>query len=383
MGQKWKISFSDIVFGEEEKAAVARVLESGWVTMGPEVEAFEHEFADALGARFAVAVSSGTAALHLALRVAGVGPGDEVICPSLTFVATANAVLYTGATPRFADIASARDLNISPRAIREKVNDRTRAIIVVHYGGYPCDMEAIGEIAREGGLALIEDAAHAPLATAGGRALGTLGDFGCFSFFSNKNMTCAEGGMVVTSDEEKARRLRSLRSHALTASTTERHSGRARTYDVADLGFNYRMDEIRAAIGRVQLRKCAANNARRRRIVERYRAALAGLDGLEIPFGEFRGRPSYHLFPILLAEGAGDRDRFRSEIERRGIETSIHYPPVHLTSYYRRRVPTAAEHLAVTENVASRLVTLPLHPHLSERDAEEVADAVRAALDAI
>lgn len=380
MAGRWKVPFADVVFGDEEKDAVARVLESGWVTMGPEVEAFEREFADALGAPHAVAVSNGTAALHLALRAAGIGPGDEVICPSLTFVATVNAILYTGATPRFADIVSPEDLTVAPASIRAALTDRTRAVMVMHYGGYPCDMEAVGSVARARHLAVIEDAAHAPLATLGGRALGTKGDFGCFSFYSNKNMTCAEGGMVVTSNAESAAKLRLLRSHGMTTPTVARHEGRARTYEIAELGYNYRMDELRAAIGRVQLCKCADNNARRRDIVERYREALAGVRGLTIPFAQARGDFACHLFPVLVDGESADRDGFRAAVERRGIETSVHYPPVHRTAYYREHVASANVRLPVTEDVASRLATLPLYAHLSPGDQQLVIDAVRSAI---
>jgi len=381
MTQRWTVPLCDVVFGEDEKAAVARVLDSGWVTMGPEVEAFEREFAAALGVPHAVAVSSGTAALHLALCAAGIGPGDEAVCPSLTFVATANAILYAGATPRFADIASPDDLTIAPEAARAAVNERTRAMVVMHYGGYPCDVDAIEAIAREHRLVLIEDAAHAPLAAHAGRRLGTIGDLGCFSFFSNKNLTCAEGGMIATSSDEYAARLRRLRSHGMTAPTAARHAGRARTYDVIDLGYNYRLDELRAAIGRVQLAKLAARNARRREIVERYRRDLSAVEEIAIPFREARGDYAYHLFPILVRGDAAGRDRFRAAIEQQGIETSIHYPPVHLTTYYRENVPTARVGLPVTEDAASRLVTLPLYAHLSTDDQQRVVEAVTAAAE--
>jgi len=262
----WKIPLSDIDFTAEESNAVLKVIESGWLTMGAVTQQFEQEFADYAGAKHAIAVANGTAALHLACVVAGIGPGDEVILPSLTFVATANAVRYTGATPVFADIESEKTLNISPDSIEANINERSRAIIVVHYGGYSCDMPAIMDIANKHGLVVIEDAAHAIGSSLEKRMLGTWGQTGCFSFFSNKNMTTGEGGMIVTDNADLAERLRRLRSHGMTSVTWDRHKGHAWSYDVVDLGYNYRLDEIRSALGRVQLSKLDAYNSRRREL---------------------------------------------------------------------------------------------------------------------
>ncbi|HZW04152.1 MAG TPA: DegT/DnrJ/EryC1/StrS family aminotransferase, partial [Anaerolineaceae bacterium] len=212
----WQVPLADLDFGAEEKEAVQDVLDRGWLAMGAGVQAFEQEFAGLVGSRHAVAVANGTVSLHLACLALGLGPGDEVIVPSLTFVATAAAILYVGATPVFADIHSEDDLTISPDSIEEAVTDRTRAIMVMHYGGYACDMPAINDLAAKYGLAVIEDAAHAPGAVLDGRGLGVWGAVGSFSFFPNKNMTTAEGGMVVTDDDELAERMRQLRSHGMT-----------------------------------------------------------------------------------------------------------------------------------------------------------------------
>jgi dTDP-4-amino-4,6-dideoxygalactose transaminase len=375
------IPLSDIDYGPEEEEAVLDVLHRRWLTMGTVTQAFEAEFAAAAGARHALAVSNGTHALHLACLSLGLGPGDEVIVPALTFVATANAVLYTGAQVHFAEILGPEELNLSPEAVEQNLTPRTKAILVVHYGGYPCRMAEILAIAGRHGLAVIEDAAHAHGASLAGRALGTWGDIGCFSFFSNKNLATGEGGMLLTDRDDLADRLRLLRSHGMTTLTWDRHRGHAYSYDVVALGNNYRIDEIRSALGRVQLGKLARNNARRRAITARYRAGLADPDfaGLAVPFAAGPGEPSCHILPVLLPEDA-DRRAFMDAMRGRGIQTSIHYPPVHQFSYYRERHPGLS--LPVTEAAAAREVTLPLYPSLTDDAVDEVIAAAAQALAA-
>ena len=252
----WEVPFFDLVLGEEEKLAALRVINSNWLTAGPTIAEFETDFSAALDTDLqAVAVSSATAALHLSLLALGVGPGDEVIVPSLTFVACANAIRYVGATPVFADVTSELDWNISPADVASKITPRTRAIMVMHYAGYGCAIDRFADLAQLNGLLLIEDCSHAALGTWKGKSLGTFGDTGCFSFYSNKNMTTGEGGMVISRNLELIERFRILRSHGITASTYQRFKGHAYGYDVAELGYNYRLDEIRAAIGIEQLRK--------------------------------------------------------------------------------------------------------------------------------
>ncbi len=375
----WRIPLADIDLGPEEEAAVLDVLRRRWLTMGGVTAAFEAEFAALTGARHALAVTNCTAALHLAGLALGWGPGDEVIVPSLTFVATANAVRYTGATPVFADICGEHDLSLSPADVAARLTPRTRAIIVVHYGGHAADMPTLLALAAQHGLDVVEDVAHAPGATLDGRALGTWGRVGCFSFFSNKNMTTGEGGMVTTEDDALAERLRLLRSHGMTSLTWDRHRGHAFSYDVVAPGYNYRIDELRAAIGRAQLAKLPANN-RRRGVLDAHYLALLPLaaPALGLPYAMTRGAPSYHLRPILLPPGA-DRPQFMAEMKRRGIQTSIHYPPVHQFSYYRRDDGPA---LPITEAVAARQVTLPLYPGLTPGDIETVVAAAAEALAA-
>ncbi len=372
----WRVPLADLDYGEEEEKAVLDVLHRRWLSMGAVTQEFEAAFAEQLGAKHAIAVANATVALHLACLAVGMGPGDEAIAPSLSFVATSNAVLYTGAEVRFADIVALDDLTISPEAIASQVGSRTKAIIAMHYGGYPCRMQEIMEIARQNDLAVIEDAAHAPGASLEGRALGTWGDVGCFSFFSNKNLSTGEGGMVVTNRDDLAKRIRLLRSHGMTSLTWDRHRGHAYSYDVVELGYNYRLDEIRAALGLVQLRKLATNNAKRGSITRAYREALKD-GGLCLPFTAGEGEPAYHIFPVLLPEGA-DRKQFIDRMREQGIQTSIHYPPIHQFEYYRKRYPGLS--LATTENAGRREVTLPLYPGMDDETVATVLKAVGSAL---
>ena len=335
--------------------------------MGAVTQAFEQEFAAYHSAKHAIAVSNATQALHLACLALGIGPGDEVIVPSLTFVATSNAVLYTGATPIFADIIGPDELTIDPTDIEQKITPRTKAIIVMHYGGFPCRMPEIMAIAERYGLSVIEDAAHSPGAWLGGKALGNWGAIGCFSFFSNKNLSTGEGGMLLTERDDLAEKLHLLRSHGMTTLTWDRHQGHAYSYDVVALGYNDRIDEIHSALGRVQLAKLGAKNDRRREITQQYWQALAECD-LELPFKNvFEANyqpedlhaylPAHHLMPVLLPEG-GDRMAFVGKLKEQGIQTSLHYPPVHRFRYYQERLGKID--LPRTEAVASREVTLPL-----------------------
>jgi len=376
----WRVTLADVNLGIEEENAVLEVLRSGWLTMGAVTQAFEHEFAAFVGAKHAIAVNNATAALHLACLAVGLGEGDEAIIPSLTFVATANAVRYTGAKVVFADIESEDWLCICPRAIEERVTEKTKAIVVMHYAGYACDMPEIMRIAKERGLAVVEDAAHAVGASLDGKALGTWGDVGCYSFFGNKNMTTGEGGMVVTNDDQIAEKVRILRSHGMTTLTWDRHKGHASTYDVVELGYNYRLDEIRSAIGREQLKKLPAGNARREVFVRRYREAFTGsAQSLGLPFAKKRGLSSEHIFPVLLPEGV-DKEAFRELLKQDGIQTSFHYPPVHTFEIYRDPLQRFEETLWMTENVSRRQVTLPLFPTMTDEQQGWVIESVIKAL---
>ena len=364
---------------DELRATVDDVITSGWWSMGPKVLEFEEAFAEFCGVRHALAVANGTAALHLALLAAGCGPGDEVVLPSLNFVAAANAIAHTGATPVFCDITGPDDLNLDPADVETALSPQTKAVVVLHYGGQPCDMRAVHELAERRDLLVIEDAAHAPGATWQGRPCGGLGLVGCFSFFSNKNLPVGEGGMIVTDDDDLAEQVRLLRSHGMTTLTWERHRGHASSYDVVAQGFNYRLDELRAAIGMHQLRRLPDENARRRVISARYRERLDGAGGISMPFGnpEEGTSPAHHLAVALLPEGR--RDDVRAALAERRIQTSVHYPPIHLFSYYRELGSRGP--LPRTEAAAARLVTLPLYAHMEDEQVELVADGVLEALD--
>jgi dTDP-4-amino-4,6-dideoxygalactose transaminase len=370
----WRVPLSDLDYGDEEKKAVLDVLESRWLTMGAVTQEFEATFAKMTGAKHAIAVSNGTQALHLACLACGVGPGDEVIVPSLSFVATANAVLYCGAEVRFADIISPEDLTVDPASIEAAITPQTKAIIPMHYAGFPCKIDAVMAIAKEHGLAVIEDAAHAPGAYLDGRHLGTIGDVGCFSFFPNKNLPVGEGGMLTTNRDDLAEKLRLMRSHGMTSLTYDRYKGHAFSYDVVELGYNYRIDEIRSALGLCQLDKLTFNNAKRREKTLDYWEALADT-ALTLPFKETeRGKPSHHIFPMVLPEEV-DRNAFMINLRDAGVQSSIHYRPIHTFSYYVERYGEI--HLPVTEDVASREVTLPLYPTMGEAGVEMVVEALR------
>ncbi|MFZ5862546.1 MAG: DegT/DnrJ/EryC1/StrS family aminotransferase [Nitrospirota bacterium] len=374
----WKVPFFDLVLGNEEKQAVLDVLASNWLTTGPMIGEFESAFAAAFGGEDqAVAVSSGTAALHLSLLALGVGPGDEVIVPSLTFVACANAIRYVGATPVFADVNSETDLNVSPSDVAAKITARTRAVMVVHYAGYACDMDRLVALSKQRGIALVEDCSHAPLSAWKGRLLGTFGESGCFSFFSNKNMTTGEGGMVLTRNQNLADRLRILRSHGITASTYQRFKGHAYGYDVAELGFNYRLDELRAAIGIAQLCKLPRINAQRKERVARYQRVIAErLPEVRVPFSGRTAESSCHIFPVLLPGDETMRNNTLRGMAERGIQCSMHYRPIHTFSSYRG----VSADVPVTDRAAASLLTLPLFPSLSDAQMDMVVDGLQACL---
>jgi dTDP-4-amino-4,6-dideoxygalactose transaminase len=376
---RWQVPLTDVIVDDELVDTVLDAVRSGWWSMGPRVEAFEQEFAEFCGAGHAVAVSNGTAALHLALLAVGCAAGDEVMVPSLNFVAAANAIAHTGAEPLFCDIVGPDELNLNPADLEAAVTPKTKAVVVLHYAGFPCAMDAVNELAERRGLAVVEDAAHAPGATSRGRGCGTLGDVGCFSFFANKNLPLGEGGMIVTGDDELAGRLRLLRSHGMTTLTWDRHRGHASSYDVVTAGFNYRLDEIRAALGLVQLRRLPEENAGRGRIFERYREALDGKAGLSMPFGKDvqERTSSYHLAVVLLPEGAS-RDEVRAALNERGIQTSVHYPPIHTFTQYR--AAGARRPLPRTEAIAERILTLPLYGRMTDEQVESVIEALLAAL---
>lgn len=395
-----RIALSDIDFGPEEEQAVQRVLKSKWLSMGEETDCFEREFAAAVGAGHAIAVANGTAALHLALLGLDIGQGDTVLQPALNFVAGANMTIALGAEIAFGDICSLDEPTLSPDALRSllagdggALRGRPKAVVVMHYGGYPCRMAEIEAICEEHGLALIEDACHGVGGSwQSGRMMGTIGDVGCFSFYSNKNIATGEGGMVVTNRDDVAEKVRSLRSHGMTSLTWDRHKGHAATYDVVGHGFNYRIDEIRAAIGRAQLAKLERNNSRRRELTTLYWERLAPLAdlGWTLPFKSAyacslapanagRPLPSCHLLPVV----APDRDtrwRCSDALKQVGIQTSLHYPFIPAFSAFGDRTASQDDSaLATSRLFCTCVMTLPLFPTMTDEQLGAVCEALLVA----
>ncbi len=373
----WRVPLFELELGPEELEAVERVIKSRWLSAGPETEAFEEEFSKFLGGPKVLMVSSGTAAIHMALRALGVEPGDEVIVPAMTFVSTATPVLWLGAKPVFADSESLRNPNISARTVEPLITPKTKVIIFVHYAGFSDGVLELAELARERGIALVEDAAHTHGSLVGERKPGTIGDIGCFSFYSNKNMTTGgEGGAVVTWREGLYRRLKLLRSHGMTRSSRDAYSGRALGYDVVELGYNYRPTELQAAFGRAQLRKLAQMNTRRLERVKLYRRLLSEIEGLILPF-EDPERSANYIFPTVLPEGV-DRASVMERMAQKGVQTSVHYPPIHKFSYFRELFPDLV--LPVAEEFGRRELTLPLWPSISEEQVRFVVQCLAEVL---
>lgn len=379
----WTYVLSEPQLDEADRDAVLACIDSGWLSTGPRVKRFEDDFAAMHGVKHAIAVANGTAALHLALAALNVGasPEDEVVQPSMTFVAGANMTKALGAKPVFADIVSLDEPTIDPVDIERKLTANTRVVMVMHYGGYAARMDEILALCEARGIPVIEDACHAPgqtLPPPDGRFLGTLGAIGCFSFFSNKNLTCGEGGMVVTNDDALAERLRAMRSHGMTTLSWERHKGRASSYDVTCHGFNYRMDDLRAALGGSQLAKLDKANARRRQIAARYAKAVksCGRDELRYVYGNAPESGTGHIAAITVPPGL--RDHVRQQLTERRIQNSLHYPPVHRFSAFSDA--GGHGHLPLTEKFSDSVITLPIYPGLPEEAPEAIIDACREIL---
>jgi dTDP-4-amino-4,6-dideoxygalactose transaminase len=376
----WLMPLTDIRMTNEDIEAVLECLRSGWLTMGPRVQAFERAFAEYVGIEHAVAVSSGTAALHLAALATGVGPGDEVIVPSFSFVADAAVPRYCGATPVLCDSIGPRDFNLDPEDIRMRLTERTRAVMGVSFMGYGADVDALRALCDEHGLRLIEDACQSIGARAkSGRRIGTVGDVGAFSLFSKKQLCVGEGGMVVTSDGDLATNVRLLRSHAMTSVTWDRHQGYAEGYDVVDIGFNFRMDEPRAALGLSRLARLDDDIAHRRALVRQYREQLRGLTDVELPWQDEDVEQSSHFaFPIVLAD-RGTRDRLRDGLAALGVQTTV-YPAIGELGAYGCDGRSSA--LPRAADIAHRHCALPLSSNMSGDDVRAVVGAVVSVLDA-
>jgi dTDP-4-amino-4,6-dideoxygalactose transaminase len=369
----YKIPLFDLNYDEQEAQAAYDVIKSGWISTGPKCLELEEKFASMLNVKYACSVTNCTAALHLAMVILGIKEGDEVIVPSLTFVATANAVRYVGATPIFADIISLEELTIDPEDIKRKITNKTKAIIVMHYGGFPCKMDEIMAIAKENNLKVVEDACHGPLSEYKDKKLGTIGDIGCFSFFSNKNISTAEGGMLVTNNLKYDQEARLLKSHGMTTMSYQRASGHATEYDVIRLGYNYRLDDIRAAIGLVQICKLKNDLEKRAQVRSWYIEELKDNSDIIIPFTNYTGFVSNYIFPIVLKNANKEkRDKVREKLHNAGIQTSIHYPPVHLFSCFSGN----NKKLNNTELAYQSLISLPMYSKLSIDQIKWIADNI-------
>ncbi|HEY6437829.1 MAG TPA: DegT/DnrJ/EryC1/StrS family aminotransferase [Ignavibacteriaceae bacterium] len=369
----YKIPLFDLNFDEYEEQAVLETLRSKWISTGPKTSEFENKFSSLLNVKYSIALSNCTVALHLAMILCDLKEGDEVICPSLTFVATVNAIRYVNAIPVFADIKSFEDLTLNPLEIEKKITGKTKAIVVMHFGGFSCDMDSIKTLAKKHNLKIIEDACHGPLSEYKGRKLGTIGDVGCFSFFSNKNISTGEGGMLITNNSELFERAKLLRSHGMTSLSFERAKGHSTSYDVVDLGYNYRMDDIRASIGIVQLDKLE-NDIKKRAVVRKmYIEELNNITEVIIPFKDHKEFSSNYIFPIVLKNSNFEkRDALRNKLVEAGIQTSIHYPAVHRFSIYKEFY----SELPNTNYVTDNLITLPMYGNLNKSDVISISQTI-------
>jgi len=376
-----------LVFGrptieDAEVREVVASLESGWLGTGPKVARFERDFGASEGASHAVAVGSCTAALHLSMLAAGIGPGDEVITTPLTFCATINAILHAGAVPVLADV-DPRTMNVDPARVAERIGPRTRGLLPVHFAGRPCDMAALGELCERHDLKLIEDCAHAIETRVDGRPAGTFGDFGCFSFYATKNITCGEGGMVLARREEDAARLKVLALHGMSKDAWKRFSDEGyKHYRVTDLGFKYNMMDLQAAIGLHQLERIERWWLRRQEIWRRYDEAFADLP-LATPAPPEPGtRHALHLYTVLLDESRAplSRDAFLERMTRENVGVGVHYLAVPEHPYYQERFGWRPEDTPHATSIGRRTVSLPLSAGLSDEDADDVIRAVRGIL---
>lgn len=362
----------------QEEQAVLRALRSGWLTTGRETHEFEREFAQAVGARHAVAVNSCTAALHLALEAAGVGPGDEVIVPTMTFAASAEVVSYLRATPVLVDSES-DTLNMDPAQVEQAVTSKTKAIMPVHFAGHPCDMNALLALARPRGIAVIEDAAHAFPAAYDGRMVGAIGDMTCFSFYATKTITTGEGGMVTTDNEQVAEQIRMMSLHGISKDAWKRYRAEGSWYyEILAPGYKYNLTDMAAALGRVQLLKSPEFSDRRRRIAQRYDEAFAGLTALRTPASRGDIQHAWHLYVIQLVDGELNlsREGFIEALRAERIGTSVHFIPLHLHPYYRSTYGYGPTDFPVATRAFERIISLPIYSRMSDADVADVIDAV-------
>ena len=358
----YKIPLFNLNFDEREAQAAYDTIMSGWISTGPKNAELEQMFKDMWGVKHAVSMTNCTDALHVCCMVCGFGPGDEVLCPSLTFAASANCIRYVGATPVFCDIVGPEHINIDPKDIEAKITSKTKGIVVVHMAGFPAKMDEIMDIAKKYNLKVVEDACYGPLSVYKGKKLGTIGDCAAFSFFSNKNISTGEGGMFITNNDEMEQKARLIRSHGMTTMSYQRATGHATTYDIIGLGYNFRMDDIRASIAIEQLKKLPKDLETRQKVRKRYLDNLSKVKGIVVPFAENKEFVSNYIMPIVLVDSNAERrNLIREKIHEAGIQTSVHYPPVHKFQTFKEY----CTELPMTEYVTDNEITLPMYASLS------------------
>ncbi len=381
--KKMNIPFSKPWIGKEEINEVIDTLQSGWLTTGPKCEAFEKKLADYNSVKHAIVVDSCTAALHISLAAEGIGAGDEVITTPFTFCSTVNVILFQGAKPVLADIDS-ETFNISPAEIKKKISKKTKAIIPVHYGGQSCSMDEINEIAEKHGLAVVEDAAHALGAEYKGKKCGTLGKYGCFSFYPIKNITTGEGGAVVTDSDAAAEQLRCLRYCGIKKDAWKRYYGAGSWYyEVTQLGFKYNMSDVLASIGLRQMDKLDKSILMREKIAGRYSKAFGAIEGIAVPEVKENVKHAWHLYAILLdVENMKiDRNQFIEQLKKAGIAASVNFIPIHFHPYYKSRFGFNRGDFPNSEFAFERIVSLPLYPTMSKAETDYVIDNVIAIVE--
>jgi len=364
---------------DEDINAVVEVLRSDWLTTGPKVAEFEEAFSRYVGAKYAIAVSSGTAALHAAMFALGIDSGHEVIVPTMTFASSANCVVYQGGIPVFVDVAPDM-LLINPQDVERKITPQTKAIIAVDYAGQPCDYDALKEIAERHHLSLVADACHSLGATYRGRLVGSLADLNVFSFHPVKHITTGEGGMITSDNEEYAQRLRIFRNHGIMTDHRQRESQGSWFYEMVDLGYNYRITDFQCALGMSQINKLPRWLERRREIARQYGEAFAGIAGITPLTVKSDVRHAYHLYVIRMNRdetGMGRREFFQA-LRSRGIGVNVHYIPVHLHPFYQNRFGTGRGLCPVAESAYEQILSLPMYPAMTDEDVKFVINTVRS-----
>jgi len=381
--RKNMLSYNRPSIGKEEIEEVTESLVSGWITTGPKVREFENEVCDYLGCRKAVAVNSCTSALHMALAVENISRGDEVITSPFTFVSTVNVIEYQGAKPVLADI-NEDTFNLDPVNLEEKINKNTKAIIPVHYGGQSCEMDEIMEISEKYDLKVIEDAAHAFGAEYRGKKVGTVGDYTCFSFYATKNLTTSEGGMITTDHHDKIDELRKLSLHGMSRDAWKRYkTAGSWYYDITSLGFKYNMTDLQASMGLHQLKKFEDMQERRYDIVERYNKSFKKIDEIKIPYVKENMKHAWHIYSMQIKNEflKIDRDEFIEALKSENIRTSVHFIPIHMHSYYKKKYGYDPEDFPISKKVYEGDISLPLYPMMTDLDVDDVINGVKKLIE--